>query len=194
ETGHVAAVVCAGRARIGRCRRAREHPAPACAASQRCRGIRGRLVMTAFLALAALMLAAALAFVLLPLMRSATKARVATLGVSMLLPIAAVLLYLYAGSPQALNPAALRVPADHGQDMEQAIAALAAKLQQNPNDAQGWGLLGRAYEAMERFAEARDALAHAHALAPDDADVTVAYAEALALSTESRRVEGEPRA
>ena len=150
--------------------------------------------MAAFLALAALMLAAALAFVLLPLLRGAAQARFATLGVAVLLPIAAVLLYLYAGNPKAFDPVALQAPADHGQDMDQAIAGLAAKLQQNPNDAQGWGLLGRAYEAMERFTDARDALAHAHALAPDDADVTVAYAEALALSTESRRVDGEPRA
>jgi len=150
--------------------------------------------MAAFLAAAALMLAAALAFVLLPLLRGAAQARLATLGVAMLLPIAAVLLYLYAGNPQGLDPVALQAPADHGQDMNQAIAGLAAKLQQNPNDAQGWGLLGRAYEAMERFTDARDALAHAHTLAPDDADVTVAYAEALALSSESRRIEGEPRA
>ena len=151
--------------------------------------------MTMFLVLAALMLAAALGFVLLPLLRGAAQARPITIAVAMLLPIAAVLLYLYAGNPKALDPAALRAPADHaGQDMQQAIAGLAAKLQQNPNDAEGWGLLGRAYEAMERFADARDALAHAHALAPDDADVTVAYAEALALSTESRSIAGEPRA
>jgi cytochrome c-type biogenesis protein CcmH len=148
-----------------------------------------------FLMITALMLAAALAFVLLPLLRGAAQARLVTIAVAMLLPIAAVLLYLYAGNPKALDPAALHAPADHGgQNMQQAIAGLAAKLQQNPNDAEGWGLLGRAYEAMERFSDARDALAHAHTLAPDDADVTVAYAEALALATESRRIAGEPRA
>jgi cytochrome c-type biogenesis protein CcmH len=151
--------------------------------------------MALFLSLAALMLVAALAFVLRPLLCGAAQARLATLAVAMLLPVAAVLLYLYAGNPKALDPAALRAPADHGgQNMEQAIAGLAAKLQQDPNDAQGWGLLGRAYESLERFADARDALAHARALAPDDADVTVAYAEALALSTQSRSIEGEPRA
>jgi cytochrome c-type biogenesis protein CcmH len=149
--------------------------------------------MAVFLALAALMLAAALAFVLPPLLRGATQARFVTLAVAMLLPIAAVLLYLYAGNPKALDQAALSTAADHGNDMDQAVAGLAAKLTQDPDDAQGWALLGRAYEAMERFAEARDALAHAHSLVPDDAEVTVAYAEALALSTESHRVEGEPR-
>jgi len=200
--------------------------------------------MALFLVLAALMLAAALAFVLPTLLRAAprdphnqarnklraldearaagilddaeyaakraaldteplkTKAvpaararstRIATFSIALLLPAAAVLLYLDVGTPQALDPAALSAPADHGLNMEQAVAGLAAKLQQNPNDAEGWGLLGRAYEAMQRFVEARDAFAHAHALLPDDADATVAYAEALALATQSRRIEGEPR-
>jgi len=197
--------------------------------------------MALFLVLAALMLAAALAFVLPTLLRAAPReparnklraldearaagilddaeyaakraaldaaplkskavpaararsTRIATFSIALLLPAAAVLLYLDVGTPQALDPAALSAPVDHGQNMEQAVAGLAAKLQQNPNDAEGWGLLGRAYEAMQRFAEARDALAHARALAPDDADVTVAYAEALALATQSRRIEGEPR-
>ena len=41
--------------------------------------------------------------------------------------------------------------------------------------------------------EARDALKNAYDLAPDDPDVTVAYAEVLALSSPERRIEGEPR-
>jgi cytochrome c-type biogenesis protein CcmH len=195
--------------------------------------------MALFFLFAALMLAAALAFVLPPLLRgprstgvpakikalddahavgvlndteyaakraalgaqqpaaAPTRARstqIATIALALLLPAASILLYRYVGNPDALQPDALTASADHGQSMEQAIAGLAAKLKQNPEDVEGWSLLGRAYEATERFADARDALAHAHALAKDDNEVTVAYAEALALSTESRRVEGEPRA
>jgi cytochrome c-type biogenesis protein CcmH len=86
-----------------------------------------------------------------------------------------------------------QAPADHGQNIDQAIAGLTEKLKQNPNDVEGWALLGRAYEATERFTEARDALKHAHDLAPDDADVTVAYAEALALSSESRQITSDAR-
>ena len=77
--------------------------------------------------------------------------------------------------------------------MEQAIAKLADKLKQNPDDAEGWTLLGRAYEATQRFEQARDALKHAYDLAKGDPDVAVAYAEALALSSPTRRIEGEPR-
>jgi len=122
---------------------------------------------------------------------------VVALGVALLLPASAIVLYRIVGAPQAVDAStttsAAAVPADHQQNMEQAIAGLQAKLKQNPDDAEGWGLLGRAYEATEHFAEARDALEHAHGLSPDDPNITVAYAEALVLASTSRRVEGEPR-
>ncbi|MDR3388922.1 MAG: c-type cytochrome biogenesis protein CcmI [Rudaea sp.] len=120
------------------------------------------------------------------------------LAIALLLPASAIVLYRVVGEPRAVDPAAAsaagaQAPADHSQDMQQAITKLAEKLKQNPNDVEGWTLLGRAYEATERFADARDALKHAYDLSPDDPDVTVAYAEALALAGESRRLDGEPR-
>ncbi|HEX6834904.1 MAG TPA: c-type cytochrome biogenesis protein CcmI, partial [Rudaea sp.] len=135
--------------------------------------------------------------------RPATRSRTAfvcALIVALVLPAAAILLYRHVGNPGALDPRvvdaenAVQAPSDHTQDMDAAIAKLAEKLQQNPDDAEGWALLGRAYEATSRFEPARDALKRAHELAPDDAEVTVAYAEALALSGESHRIEGEPLA
>ena len=122
----------------------------------------------------------------------------AALAIALLLPAAAIVLYRIVGEPRALDPAPVstteaQAPADHKQNMEQAIAKLGDKLKQNPDDAEGWSLLGRAYAATERFAEARDALKHAHDLAAADPDVTIAYAEALALASDSRRIDGEPR-
>jgi len=122
----------------------------------------------------------------------------AALGVALLLPASAIVLYRLVGEPRAVNAPAATAgaapsPADHEQNMDQAIAGLQQKLKQNPEDAEGWTLLGRAYEATEHFAEARDALKRAHELSKDDPEITVAYAQALALSTDSRRVEGEAR-
>ncbi len=202
--------------------------------------------MFTFMLLAAVMLAAALAFVLTPLLRGPRAntandarrllglldashasgilsdaeyaAKRAELGerllgtldapppprrgyaiavaIALILPAAAIVLYRIVGTPAALVPGAettAQAPADHGGNMEQAIAALAAKLKQNPDDAEGWTLLGRAYEATQHFGEARDALKHAYDLAKGDPDVDVAYAEALALASPTRRIEGEPR-
>jgi cytochrome c-type biogenesis protein CcmH len=120
----------------------------------------------------------------------------AAVAVALLLPALAIVLYRFVGNPAALGPAALTpVPAaaEHGQDMEQAISGLAAKLKQNPDDAEGWTLLGRAYLETQRFAEGRDALKHAHDLAANDPDIAVAYAEALTLANESHQFDEQAR-
>ncbi|MEP6938421.1 MAG: c-type cytochrome biogenesis protein CcmI [Rudaea sp.] len=206
---------------------------------------------TVFLVCAALMLAAALAFILPPLLRGASVApptdarrrlraleqahdegvlseteyaqkraalgeallaatggdaaarpsagRAAALALALLLLLAAIVGYRIVGTPAALDPAALATheaaaPADHGGDMDAAIGKLVDRLKQNPGDAGGWALLGRAYRATQHFDAARDALKHANELAPDDADILVEYAEALALSSPQHRIAGEPRA
>jgi cytochrome c-type biogenesis protein CcmH len=122
----------------------------------------------------------------------------AAVAVALLLPALAIGLYRFVGNPAALDPAALTpVPtpasAEHGADMEQAISGLAAKLKQNPNDAEGWTLLGRAYLETQHFAEGRDALKHAHDVAPDNPDIAVAYAEALTLASESHQFDPQAR-
>ena len=125
--------------------------------------------------------------------------RLAAVLVAVLLPAAAVLLYRAVGEPAAFDPARMAAttpagPEGHGVDMDQAIRGLVAKLEAEPGNAEGWALLGRAYQSMGRFAESRDALQHAHDLLPDNPDVTVEYAQAAALASEGRRISGEPRA
>ncbi len=206
--------------------------------------------MTVFVILAAAMLAVALAFPLLPLLRqrqattsdgtggdpkrlkalddahaagvidddeykikraamsssatpfAANKGRrlsmTAALAVAILLPIGAIVLYQIYGEPAALDPARLIADAappaeEHGVDMDQAVAGLVAKLKENPANADGWALLGRAYQSMGKFTESRDALKHAFDLMPDNHDLTVEYAQALALTNDGRRIAGESR-
>jgi cytochrome c-type biogenesis protein CcmH len=119
------------------------------------------------------------------------------LAIALLLPASAILLYRYVGEPRALDASAIanpeQAPADHGENIDAAISGLVSKLKQNPDDAEGWALLGRAYKATQRFAESRDAFKHAYALAPKDADVGVEYAEAQVLSSDDRHIAGEPR-
>lgn len=123
---------------------------------------------------------------------------IAALAIALLLPASAIVLYRIVGAPQALSPqpvtaAAPGTPADHGMDMNQAISGLAARLEAQPDDPEGWALLGRAYQTTERFAEARDAFKHAHDLKPEDAEIALAYAQAIALATPERRLDGESR-
>lgn len=126
-------------------------------------------------------------------------ARIATMAVAVLLPATAVILYRIAGEPAALDPQRLTAAAtseaggEHGVDMNKAIDSLVAKLAENPENPDGWALLGRAYQSTGRFAESRDALKRAYDLTPDNHDMTVEYAQALALAGEGRRIVGEPR-
>ena len=105
-----------------------------------------------------------------PTVQRSRSVMYAALGVALLMPCAAILIYRIVGEPGAVDGTAQMVsdqpPADHSQNMDQAIAKLAEKLKQNPQDAEGWTLLGRAYEATEHFEQARDALKRATDLAP----------------------------
>lgn len=134
---------------------------------------------------------------------AAPAPRALSLVLALLVPLAAFGIYRQIGDLRALDPtlmaaAAVATHASTGEapapDMEQAVAGLAAKMAQNPDDVDGWVLLGRAYKQMQRFTESRDALAKAMALAPDQPDVMVEYAEAQAMAAPDRRIEGEPRA
>jgi cytochrome c-type biogenesis protein CcmH len=129
------------------------------------------------------------------------------LGIALALPLAAIALYQWRGMPAAIDapsasPEAASIEnsphagdgAASGPEMDKAVAGLAKKLEQNPDDLQGWLLLGRAYKNMQRFAEAKDALTHAMKLAPDNPEVMVDYAESLALANPDHKIDGEARA
>lgn len=122
------------------------------------------------------------------------------LAIALLVPLAAIGLYMWKGTPVALDPAshARRAPpagdAASAPEMEKAIAGLAERMKGTPDDLEGWVLLARAYKSTERFAEAREAFAKALALAPENAEIMVEYAEAIALATPDRALAGEARA
>jgi cytochrome c-type biogenesis protein CcmH len=122
------------------------------------------------------------------------------LAVAVLVPLAAVGTYRWWGSPQALGEGpplsgdtAMPMP-DHGTDMQAAIAKLADKLRQHPDDAEGWALLGRTYKATEHYAEARDAFRHALEAAPGDTDLEREYAAAGAPDEPGSASEAAPSA
>jgi cytochrome c-type biogenesis protein CcmH len=99
-------------------------------------------------------------------------------------PLCAVLLYLYLGHQDALNPATVAAtqPGDHAVSKEQIatmVERLAARLKDKPEDANGWQMLARSYVAFGRFADATDAFQHAVALTPNDPQLLADYADAV---------------
>ncbi len=117
------------------------------------------------------------------------------LTLAAVIPALAFTLYFQIGEPRALDPANLARSANgddtRAPDMEKAITDLAQRLQEQPDDPEGWALLGRAYGATQRFPQARDALKKAFDLMPDNLDMQAEYAESLALAGADRTIEGE---
>jgi cytochrome c-type biogenesis protein CcmH len=122
-----------------------------------------------------------------PAPRPAGRGAALTLAVA--IPLAALGVYLAVG-----NPASLSRQLEHGatlQQLETMVERLAARLRENPDDAQGWQLLGRSYGALGRFKDAADAYAQAALRAPRDAQLLVDFADVLAMAR-GQRLEGEP--
>lgn len=64
-------------------------------------------------------------------------------------------------------------------DMSEAAVQLRRRLEAEPDDVDGWTLLGRTYAALEDFSAAADAFSRAAALAPETASHYAAQGEAL---------------
>jgi cytochrome c-type biogenesis protein CcmH len=75
--------------------------------------------------------------------------------------------------------------------IEAMITRLAERLKTQPDDAEGWSMLGRSYNSQGRYAEALAAYKRAYELRPKDAQVLADYADGLAVSN-NRSLDGEP--
>jgi len=73
--------------------------------------------------------------------------------------------------------------------IENMVQRLAARLDSNPDDLQGWLRLARSYTVLERYAKARDALKKAADLAPKNVEVLLRYARAERRSAGNRPTE-----
>ena len=108
-----------------------------------------------------------------------------------MLPVAALAVYLVIGSPAALGPPADPHASVNAEQIEAMVERLAAKMRENPDDPEGWKLLGRSYSVLGRFAESADAYAKAAVRAPRDAQLLADFADALAMAR-GQSLEGEP--
>lgn len=111
----------------------------------------------------------------------------AALALAPAVPVLAVALYLMVGDHNAIerldaDPATAAqqqtAPADMP-SMDVLVARLAERMQREPDNLEGWVMLGRSYLAIGRPRQAVQAYERARQLAPDEPDVLLGYAEAL---------------
>ena len=113
-------------------------------------------------------------------------------GVGAAVPALAVALYLVLGSPgkpgQPFSGVAQQggVAGEQmaGQSIEAAIANLAQRLEQEPDNLQGWLLLSRSLISVERYGDAVQALRTAVKLSNGDPNIVGSMAEALVFAAE----------
>jgi len=105
------------------------------------------------------------------------------------IPLLAVGVYFVVGSPRMIEREAEHMVT--AKQVEAMVARLAARLRENPNDIDGWRLLGRSYSALQRFPEAADAYARAATMAPRDPQLLADFADALAMAR-GQSLQGEP--
>lgn len=117
-------------------------------------------------------------FMAVPLLRRGARGMAAVVLAGMV--AGTVALYAHLGAPGradepilARQAEALGMDADQTAFMLDRVNALAARLVNDPEDARGWAMLGRAHQQLNRPGQAvrayREAIAHEAALAPEEA-------------------------
>jgi len=86
----------------------------------------------------------------------------------------------------AIDPDVIKVA-----QINKMVNGLAEKLKNNPDDAQGWLMLGRSYNVLEQHALALDAFANAYRLLGDQTEILLLYADALGYVND-RNLTGKP--
>ncbi len=126
-----------------------------------------------------------------PELRTAGKAgRGGLLSLLVLVPLLTIGLYYQLGKPDMVSSADQRMAAhapgnDSGQGMasvEEMLEGLVARLKENPQDAEGWFLLGRSLMTLNEYAKASTAFENLHRLVGDQSSVLLAWADAAAMA------------
>lgn len=161
--------------------------------------------MTVFVIVCAAMLAAALLWITLPLLRTrhtqheaeteaeptteeasandATRGRGWSAAVAVCVSVIAVAMYAALSN---WNWQAVQTAEQNQANVENMLTQLEKKLEQNPQDTTGWLLLGRSYATLERYARSADAYQRAYDLTGgDNIEAAVGLAEALVMVDET---------
>ena len=154
-----------------------------------------------FWILAIALLAVAAAVVSWPLFTGAAKDKITGLFVMLMIPLTGILMYQYIGTPEAIRlapatPAQQSSPqtaahSDQQGQMDELISALKQRMSENPEDPEGWMILGRSLKTMQKYEEAEEALRNANRLVPDNPSIMVELAETILFTSGTPEVNPE---
>ncbi|MEQ6340778.1 MAG: c-type cytochrome biogenesis protein CcmI [Gammaproteobacteria bacterium] len=130
----------------------------------------------------------------LPVSVMPRSSRATAIVLGLALPLCAVLLYVKFGSPNALGPqpvasadaTAAGQHSDAPEQIKAMIGKLIDRLKKNPQDPEGWAVLGRSLYALGRFDEATEAFSKSVAMVRTDAQLLADYADSMAMANGER--------
>ena len=109
--------------------------------------------------------------------------RKTAIALLVLIPLLTVAGYALLGNPKALDPVQTTAPQTMTpEQIEGMVAKLAARLEANPDDLNGWLMLARSYKNLGRYADAANAYGKAEKAVNQDPDLLASYAETLAMA------------
>ena len=121
--------------------------------------------------------------------------RMAMIVVALFVPALTLGLYTFLGTPELVAPRNPALSSAHGEQglpsVEQMMGKLVERLKQNPDDSEGWYLLGRTSMALKDYAGAATAFQNVHKLVGDEPAVLLAWADALAMHAQGNML-GKP--
>ena len=114
-----------------------------------------------------------------------SRNRIVAAVLALLLPSLVVGLYFTLGRPNLardIADAGAETKSAHPDTVEGMVEGLATRMEQQPDDRQGWEMLTRSYMVLGRYAEAAAAAEKLYALAGDEPDVLLSLADALSMA------------
>lgn len=97
-------------------------------------------------------------------------------------------------TPAAPGPVAPLNAQGQPASVDEVITQLEARLRDNPNDAEGWRMLGWSYFETQRFAESATAMRRAIQLAPQNSEYHSMLGEALVMASKNEAISKDARA
>jgi cytochrome c-type biogenesis protein CcmH len=112
--------------------------------------------------------------------------------ITLLVPVVSISIYQQLGNEAAFDvQLQIDESAIASQEIEKMLATVEKEVLENPDDIEGRIALGQVYNELERYSDAANVYRELNQLSPNEPDVLVSYAEALARS-HGNRLTGKP--
>lgn len=107
------------------------------------------------------------------------------------IPLVAASLYWTLGNFQSISQVQQTAAAPELEQMKKMVEGLAERLAKQPDDAQGWTMLGRSYKYLQQYPKAVEAFGRAYQLLGEQPEIMLLYADALAFANDEQ-LDGKP--